>query len=69
MKAYGTVRRVESLWVVAAVPHVMARFKRMFQGVDKGQHGALTVHDTPAVARDLLWFLDRVVLKFGCRTS
>jgi len=59
VKAYGTVRRVESLWVVAAVPHVMARFKRMFQGVDKGQHGALTVHDTPAVARDLLWFLDR----------
>lgn len=46
-------------WRVDCRPHVMARLKRLFSRIDKGEYGSVLLADTPENCRELLWFLDR----------
>jgi hypothetical protein len=43
-------------WALQAGPSVMVDFKRIFPRVEKWRKGALTIADTPEVARRLVWF-------------
>lgn len=53
-----------SKWRVALSPSVSALFKRLFDGVDKvGQ--VLELTDTPANAKNLLWFAERHPMVFS----
>jgi hypothetical protein len=46
-------------WVVAAVPHVAIKVKRMLPRVQQSRAGTIVVDDTPDIARDLEWILER----------
>jgi SNF2 family DNA or RNA helicase len=46
-------------WEVTATPDVMIRLKRLFPRADKRRTGAITLVDTPEIARELLWLLHR----------
>lgn len=46
-------------WMVQCKPHVMTRLKRVFERVNKHQHGTVLLADSPETSRELLWFLDR----------
>lgn len=47
------------LWLLTAQPHVMMRVKRIFPRVNAHRDGYVALTDTPDVARDLDWLLDR----------
>lgn len=48
-----------AMWHIAASPDVMIRVKRIFPRVRSTNTGTVTVMDSPEVARDLEWLLDR----------
>jgi SNF2 family DNA or RNA helicase len=54
-------------WEVQAEPHVFIRLKRVFQKVDKAEHGTVHLSDTPENCRELLWFIDRYPMKVSPR--
>lgn len=57
--------RIRGVWVLNAEPHVVIRFKRLFARVKPARSGALTITDTPEVALDLEWFLDRYPMEMS----
>lgn len=66
MTSYGTLQRVhapEAGWALRPVPHVALRVKRIFPRIRTTSGGAdgpaLTIKDTPEVAHELLWVMDR----------
>lgn len=59
VKTYGTARLHDGEWVIDAAPHVAMRLKRIFPRVRGTSSGAVTVRDTPELARDLEWVLTR----------
>jgi len=59
VKSYGTLRLSDGEWVIDAAPHVAMRLKRIFPRVRSTSTGAVTVRDTPELARDLEWVLSR----------
>ncbi len=61
-RTYGTLRLAGDEWHVTAEPHILLRIKRVFERVDKGQHGTVTLAATPENARDLEWFVGRYPL-------
>lgn len=46
-------------WEVEATPDVIIRLKRLFPRANKHRRGCITLMDTPEVARDLEWVLQR----------
>lgn len=46
-------------WAIEAQPHVAMRLKRVFPRVYQYRSGVIAVKDTPEIARDLVWLLDR----------
>lgn len=60
---YGTVELAEGRWRVEAEPHILLRLKRVFEKIDKRQHGAVTLADTPENCRELEWFRQRYPLR------
>lgn len=59
MKTYGSVELKDGFWHVKAEPQVLIRIKRVFEQIDKRQHGTVMLADTEANCRELLWFLER----------
>lgn len=55
---YGTLSWDNNTWVIDAVPHVTMRVKRIFPRVEQ-RHRVVWIRDTPEVARDLEWLLER----------
>jgi hypothetical protein len=51
------------MYRVRAVPHVAQQAKRMFPRCDQSVPGVILMRDTPAVARDLEWFMQRWPLR------
>lgn len=56
---YATTRAGRGAWVIRAEPYVMMRVKRVFGRVTPDRAGGVLVGDTPEVARDIEWLLDR----------
>jgi hypothetical protein len=62
---YGTLRhsvpegKGRPVWAVKAEPHVMIRLKRTLPRIQASRTGEITVVDTPEMARELAWFMDR----------
>ena len=46
-------------WQLDVQPHLRMKLKRLFPRVSQGRRGTLTITDTPEVARDLEWVLQR----------
>lgn len=46
-------------WVIACAPHIAIRVKRMFPRAEQNRTGLIGLSDTPDVARDLEWLLQR----------
>jgi superfamily II DNA or RNA helicase len=67
VKTYGTLSyhpsQPRGLWHISADPHVMVRVKRIFGRVRQNRAGAVVIVDTPEIARDLEWLLDRHPLR------
>lgn len=61
-KTFGTLRLEKRRWRIVAEPHVVLRAKRVFAGILKDDDGALSIADTVANCRDLLWFIERYPL-------
>lgn len=67
-RTYGTLRygrdqhRDRGVWGITCEPHVAIRLKRLFARIQSSRTGLLTMYDTPEVALDLEWFLDRYPL-------
>jgi SNF2 family DNA or RNA helicase len=63
VKTYGTLAyhptQSRGLWVINADPHVMIRVKRILGRVQQNRAGAVLAADTPDLARDLEWLLER----------
>lgn len=55
---YGTLTWDNNTWVIDAVPYVTMRVKRIFPRVEQ-RHRVVWIRDTPEVARDLEWLLER----------
>lgn len=68
MKTYGTYTYlpggsgVRAKWVIRAEPHVMILVKRIFPRANQAHTGAVTIADTPDVARDIEWLMQRYPL-------
>lgn len=62
-KTYGELRHGDvgtgEMFGVRAVPHVALKIKRIFPRADSTRPGIIMLRDTPEVARDLEWFMDR----------
>lgn len=71
-RAYGTVQYRPSAprgsWVVTAAPHVTVRLKRLLPRVQASRTGALVITDTPEIARDLEWLLERWPMEMDSAT-
>lgn len=68
MRTYGSLgwasdpRTGLARFGVEAEPHVAIRFKRLFPKVRQDRSGMIVVLDTPDVAADLVWFMQRYPL-------
>jgi superfamily II DNA or RNA helicase len=73
VKTYGTLSyhpgQHRGLWHINADPHVMVRVKRIFGRVRQNRAGAVVIADTPEIARDLEWLLDRHPLRLDAATQ
>lgn len=57
---YGTNQALGiAMYRINAVPHVAQQMKRVFPRADQNTPGVIWMRDTPAVARDLEWFMTR----------
>lgn len=68
MRALGRAVLRGDHWLIEAPPHVLTRIKRVFERIDKGQHGLVSLSDTPQNCRELRWFSDRFPLDFDPRS-
>lgn len=56
---YGTLTWDNGTWIVQAVPFVSMRLKRIFPRIWQAPTADMWIKDTPEVARDLEWVLER----------
>lgn len=70
-KHYGSIAldKDRQLWVIKAPPHVMGRLKALFPRINKAQMGTVTLAQTPANAKDLLWFCHRFPMEMDSWTA
>lgn len=63
-KTYGRVRfdSKKERWIIEGEPHILLRFKRIFERAWKGAEGKVTIEHTDEVCRDLVWFMQRYSL-------
>ncbi|WP_431976028.1 DEAD/DEAH box helicase [Micromonospora haikouensis] len=67
MRTYGQFRHLpadqskdgRARWAVVAEPHVLGRLKRVFPRADQMRSGELLLSDTPEIARELAWVMER----------
>ncbi len=67
MRRHGTIThlrpeppyRMHPMWAIEADPNTMVRLKRMFPKLRPDQRGVVGIIDTPEVARDLEWTMER----------
>lgn len=57
------------VWLIGCAPHVAMRVKRMFPRTNQGRSGLIAIKDTPEVARDLEWLLQRYPLTVDDTTA
>lgn len=62
MRPYGSVTFRDPNWIVTAEPHILLRMKKIFQRIDKGEHGSVSLRHSDEVCRDLVWLMDRYPL-------
>ena len=72
-KTYGalgwaTTEHGLAYWGLDVLPHVAIKVKRMFPKIDQNRTGLITVLDTPEVAADLVWFMQRYPLLMDTQT-
>jgi hypothetical protein len=65
VRSYGTIRRVDRHWEIEAEPHVAITLKRVLARASAATSGAVTVSDTPQVARDLQWVMARYRMRLS----
>lgn len=65
VKTFGEVVHRDGHWYMRAVPHVTMRVKRIFPRVSATSTGYVRIKDTPEIARDLEWVLDRWPMKMS----
>ena len=65
MRNYGKIEIDvhKNEWVITADRHIMARLKRVFEGISKFPKKQVTVSNTPEHCLDLLWFMKRYPLE------
>lgn len=70
-RTYGKVTKEPTGWRITAEPHILLRMKRVFERIHKGQHGSVTLADTPENCHDLEWFMQRypLAIDFTTRSS
>lgn len=56
-------------WGLEVLPHVAIKIKRLFPRVDQNRRGMILVLDTPEVAADLTWFMQRYPLDMAPETE
>lgn len=67
MRTYGKIQHNPNdssfgrggVWILNAEPNVTMRIKRIFPRVSAKRDGAIIIGDTPEVARDLTWVMER----------
>ena len=67
-ETYGTLKfeinpDKDGIWRVVCRPQVSIRLKNLFQRGYQGAAGAITLHNTDEICRDLRWFIDRYPLE------
>jgi SNF2 family DNA or RNA helicase len=55
----GTLRHIGLVWEIDCSPHVAIRVKRLFPRAQQKRTATIWIKDTPEVARDLEWLLER----------
>lgn len=68
MKTFGTLTYDDDGWVLNVQPHLAIRVKRLFPRAYQGRTAAITISDTPDVARDIEWLLERHPLEMTADT-
>lgn len=68
MKTHGTVIKGAGVYGIKASPHVMIKVRRIFPRASQARGGAVILADTPEVARDLEWLLDRYPMEADEKT-
>lgn len=76
MRTYGELRHHPNeswfgrggCWAISAEPNVIMRVKRIFPRVAVKREGTVIIGDTPEVARDLTWIMDRWPLAMDAAT-
>lgn len=65
MRNYGKIEfdAPKNEWVITADRHIMARLKRVFEGISKFPRKKVPVSNTPEHCLDLLWFMKRYPLE------
>lgn len=58
-KLYGEISLRGKSWVIECEPHVLIRLKRLFHGAAQQNKGKLVISDTPEMAADIEWVLQR----------
>jgi hypothetical protein len=67
LRTYGKFKHLPAVfhlggrarWAITAEPHVLGRFKRVFPRAEQMRSAVLLLSDTPEIARELAWFMDR----------
>lgn len=62
MRQFGNLTFHANQWTLKAEPHVIQVAKRLFSRASKSESGQITLKHSPAIARDLEWFLQRYPL-------
>lgn len=63
MKTYGKLWMENGEWRMRCDPHVAVMAKRIFQRIPTSASGIYSFENTPSVARDLEWFIQRYPLE------
>lgn len=71
VRTYGrlTWSQHTAQWIISAEPQVVIRLKRALPRIKLAQHGGLTLHDTPDMAKELTWVTDRWPLEMNAETK
>lgn len=63
MRTFGTLDLEGKMWRIKAQPHVIQVAKRLFVRAKSDIPGEIVITNTPELARDLEWFMQRYPLK------